>query len=67
MSAAPNSAMAPHVFRPTASTRIARHGCVEQTVTTSDGVRLAVRDYGSDRADDPTVVLLHGLLLIQES
>ena len=42
-------------------------GCVERTVTTSDGVRLAVRDYGSDRADAPTVVLLHGLLLSQDS
>jgi pimeloyl-ACP methyl ester carboxylesterase len=41
--------------------------CVERTVTTSDGVALAVRDYGSDRADAPTVVLLHGLCLSQES
>src|SRR4029079_19085515 len=39
----------------------------ERTVTTSDGARLAVRDYGSDRADAPTVVLLHGLLLTHES
>jgi pimeloyl-ACP methyl ester carboxylesterase len=67
MSAAPNSGLAPAAFRPTASTRIAGDGCVERTVTTSDGVRLAVRDYGSDRADDPTVVLLHGLCLTKES
>jgi pimeloyl-ACP methyl ester carboxylesterase len=30
-------------------------------------VRLSVSDYGSDRPDAPTVVLLHGLLLSQES
>jgi len=42
-------------------------GCVERTVTTSDGVRLAVRDYGSAAAADHTVVLLHGLMLTQES
>jgi pimeloyl-ACP methyl ester carboxylesterase len=67
MSAAPDSGLAPAAFRPTASTPIAGDGCVERTVTTSDGVRLAVRDYGSERADDPTVVLLHGLCLTQES
>jgi pimeloyl-ACP methyl ester carboxylesterase len=44
-----------------------RDGCVERTVTTSDGVRLAVRDYGSADAGDHTVVLLHGLCLTQES
>ena len=67
MSAAPNSGLARAAFRHTASTPIAGDDCVERTVTTSDGVRLAVRDYGSDRAGDPTVVLLHGLCLTQES
>jgi pimeloyl-ACP methyl ester carboxylesterase len=42
-------------------------GCVERTVVTDDGVRLALRDYGADRSDRPTVVLLHGLLLTQDS
>src|SRR5690242_20858539 len=67
MSATPDLALVPSEFRsvPTAST--AGDGCVERTVTTSDGVRLAVSDYGSDRADAPTVLLLHGLLLSQES
>jgi pimeloyl-ACP methyl ester carboxylesterase len=64
MSVAPDTGLAPAALRPTTS---AGDGCVERTVTTSDGVRLAVRDYGSDRADGPTVVLLHGLLLSQES
>lgn len=64
MSVAPDTRLAPAAFRPSAS---AGGGCVERTVTTSDGVRLAVTDYGSDRADAPTVVLLHGLLLSQES
>jgi pimeloyl-ACP methyl ester carboxylesterase len=67
MSAAPDSALAPNVFRPAAATSTVRDGCIARTVTTSDGVRLAVRDYGSDRADNPTVVLLHGLCLTQES
>ena len=67
MSAALDSGLASAAFRPTASTPVAGDGCVERTVTTSDGVRLAVRDYGSDRADNPTVVLLHGLCLTQES
>ena len=40
---------------------------VERTVTTGDGVRLAVRDYPADSADAPTVVLLHGLCLSQDS
>jgi pimeloyl-ACP methyl ester carboxylesterase len=44
-----------------------RDGYVERTVITSDGVRLAVRDYGSDGAPDHTVVLLHGLCLTQSS
>jgi pimeloyl-ACP methyl ester carboxylesterase len=62
MSVAPD--LAPAALRPTALTG---QGCVERTVTTKDGVRLAVSDYSSDRADAPTVVLLHGLLLSQES
>ncbi len=44
-----------------------RDGYVERTVITSDGVRLAVRDYGSDGPRDHTVVLLHGLCLTQAS
>ena len=44
-----------------------RDGCVERTVATSDGVRLAVRDYGSAGACDHTVLLLHGLCLTQAS
>jgi pimeloyl-ACP methyl ester carboxylesterase len=67
MTAALDSGPARAAFRPAASTPIAGDGCIERTVTTSDGVRLAVRDYGSDRADAPTVVLLHGLLLSQQS
>jgi len=39
---------------------------IERTVITRDGVRLAVCDYGSRRAEH-TVVLLHGLFLTQES
>lgn len=50
--------------RPRLTTRISY---VERTVTTSDGVLLAVRDYGSAIAADHTVVLMHGLLLTQES
>lgn len=42
-------------------------GFVARTVVTDDGVRLALRDYPSDRPDRPTVVLLHGLLLTQDS
>jgi pimeloyl-ACP methyl ester carboxylesterase len=44
-----------------------RTGYVERTVTTTDGVRLAVRDYGSATAAEHTVVLMHGLVLTQES
>jgi len=44
-----------------------RDGYVERTVITSDGVRLAVRDYGSSGPRDHTVVLLHGLCLTQAS
>jgi pimeloyl-ACP methyl ester carboxylesterase len=43
-----------------------RDGWVERTVATSDGVRLAVREYGTVDAEH-TVVLLHGLCLTQES
>lgn len=38
-----------------------------RTVTTSDGVRLAVRDYGRAETSDHTVVLMHGLLLTQDA
>jgi pimeloyl-ACP methyl ester carboxylesterase len=38
-----------------------------QTATTSDGVALAVRDYGSGAYAAHTVVLLHGLCLNQSS
>ena len=64
MSVAPDTDPAPAAFRPSASAGGRR---VERTVTTTDGVRLSVTDYGSDRAEAPTVVLLHGLLLSQES
>ncbi|MCV7103233.1 alpha/beta fold hydrolase [Mycobacterium palustre] len=46
---------------------VRRDGYVERTVIASDGVRLAVRDYGSSGARDHTVVLLHGLCLTQAS
>ena len=39
----------------------------ERTVTTHDGVALAVREYGSRASADHTVVLLHGLCLDQTS
>jgi pimeloyl-ACP methyl ester carboxylesterase len=39
----------------------------ERTVTTRDGVALAVREYGSLTSADHTVVLLHGLCLDQTS
>lgn len=42
-------------------------GYVERTVFTSDGVRLAVRDFGSGANAERTVVLLHGLCLTQDS
>jgi pimeloyl-ACP methyl ester carboxylesterase len=67
MTAALNSGLAPAALRPAAGAEIVDDGCVERTVTTTDGVRLAVRDYPAQRAGDPTVVLLHGLLLTQES
>ncbi|HKV20501.1 MAG TPA: alpha/beta hydrolase [Mycobacterium sp.] len=65
MTAALTSGPSPAAVRPTAGD--VEHGHVERTVTTGDGVRLAVRDYRCERADDPTVVLLHGLLLTQDS
>jgi pimeloyl-ACP methyl ester carboxylesterase len=63
MSVAPEP-LVPNVFR-----HAAAHddGRVERAMTTQDGVRLAISDYPSDRADAPTIVLLHGLLLSQES
>ena len=42
-------------------------GYLERTVITSDGVRLAVRDFGSGANAERTVVLLHGLCLTQDS
>jgi pimeloyl-ACP methyl ester carboxylesterase len=42
-------------------------GYLERTVTTSDGVRLAIRDFGSGANVEHTVVLLHGLFLTQDS
>ena len=39
----------------------------ERTVTTRDGVSLAVREYGSSASAEHTVVLLHGLCLDQNS
>jgi pimeloyl-ACP methyl ester carboxylesterase len=36
-------------------------------IAASDGVSLSVRDYGSSRAPDHTVILLHGLCLDQSS
>ncbi len=62
MSVAPEP-LVPNVFGPAA----AREECVARTVTTKDGVRLAISEYPSEHADAPTVVLLHGLLLSQES
>jgi pimeloyl-ACP methyl ester carboxylesterase len=44
-----------------------RDGYVQRTVTTTDGVRLAIRDYGSAGPREHTVVLLHGLCLTQSS
>ena len=42
-------------------------GYLKRSVTTSDGVRLAVRDIGSGANAEHTVVLLHGLCLTQNS
>jgi alpha-beta hydrolase superfamily lysophospholipase len=46
---------------------VRRDGYLERTVITSDGVRLAVRDYGAAGPREHTVVLLHGLCLTQSS
>ncbi len=67
MTAALISGPAPAAVRRTRPTVITDGGYVQRTVTTSDGVRLDVRDYRSEQAGDPTVVLLHGLLLTQDS
>jgi pimeloyl-ACP methyl ester carboxylesterase len=40
---------------------------VRKTITSRDGVRLAVRDYGSAATAEHTVVVLHGLCLTQDS
>ena len=63
MSARPDSATAAGAGRLDAR----RDGYIERTVVTSDGVRLAVRDYGSGGARNHTVVLLHGLCLTQST
>src|SRR5882724_1784825 len=39
----------------------------ERTVTTRDGVSLALREYGSRASAEHTVVLLHGLCLDQSA
>jgi pimeloyl-ACP methyl ester carboxylesterase len=52
---------------PPTQLRRRQSGYVERTVTTSDGVQLAVHDYGAADAPDHTVVLMHGLCLTQES
>jgi pimeloyl-ACP methyl ester carboxylesterase len=67
MLAQPYPTTASHAHRPTTSLDARRDGYVERTVITNDGVRLAVRDYGSTGARDHTVVLLHGLCLTQSS
>ena len=67
MFAWPDPTMAPAACRPPTSMDARRAGYAERTVTTNDGVRLAVRDYGSPGAAEHTVVLLHGLCLTQAS
>jgi hypothetical protein len=57
MSVAPDADLALALFPPWAS---AGDGCVQQTATTIDGVRLTDCDYSADRGDAPTVVLLQG-------
>ena len=47
--------------------RAAAGDYAERTVTTSDGARLAVRDYGRADTAEHTVVLLHGLCLTKSS
>ncbi|ORA32908.1 alpha/beta fold hydrolase [Mycobacterium aquaticum] len=63
MSVAPEP-LVPNVF---GSEAARDDGCVARTVTTKDGVRLAISEYPSEHADAPTIVLLHGLLLSRES
>jgi pimeloyl-ACP methyl ester carboxylesterase len=67
----PELTMGSNAYRATAARPqrlpVTRDGYVERTVITSDGVRLAVRDYGAAGARDHTVVLLHGLCLTQSS
>jgi pimeloyl-ACP methyl ester carboxylesterase len=48
------------------ASRKAESGIRHRVVITSDGVRLSVREYGSDTADH-TVVLLHGLCMDKDS
>jgi pimeloyl-ACP methyl ester carboxylesterase len=67
MTAALSSGQAPAAGRSAVGTEIVDDGYVERTVRTADGVRLAVRDHRAQRTDAPTVVLLHGLLLTQDS
>jgi pimeloyl-ACP methyl ester carboxylesterase len=47
--------------------RAATGDYAERTVVTSDGARLAVRDYGRAGTAEHTVVLLHGLCLTKSS
>ena len=67
MFAWPDPTMASAACRPPTSMDARRAGYAERTVTTNDGVRLAVRDYGSPGAAEHTVVLLHGLCVTQAS
>lgn len=67
MTAAIDSELVHNAFRVAEPALPTVDGVVERTVTTTDGVRLAVRDHPADRADAPTVVLLHGLCLTQGS
>ncbi|MDT5346845.1 MAG: hypothetical protein QOH91_132 [Mycobacterium sp.] len=81
MFARPRPTTTPRVIRPATSRPIraavrrrassdrARTGpaASSETVTTSDGVRLAAHDYELAAFADHTVVLMHGLLLTQES
>ena len=67
MTAALISGPAPAAARRSGHAEMADGGSVQRTVVTTDGVRLNVRDHRSEQAGDPTVVLLHGLLLTQDS
>ena len=53
-------------FQPT-SLPTQQRDYVERTITTSDGVPLGVRDFGTGDDATHTVVLLHGLCLTQDS